>query len=84
LCQILRNGLTCYGRSAGIDKAQVAARLLDTYFKQIFEDGFFHADPHPGNLFVMPMVKADDRLGADVRKHEEEDTEDKDWDEEEW
>ncbi len=29
--------------------------LLDTYLKQIFEDGFFHADPHPGNLFVTPI-----------------------------
>ena len=41
--------------SAGIDRSQVAARLLDTYLKQIFEDGFFHADPHPGNLFVFPL-----------------------------
>jgi predicted unusual protein kinase regulating ubiquinone biosynthesis (AarF/ABC1/UbiB family) len=40
---------------AGIDKAEVASRLLDTYLKQIFEDGFFHADPHPGNLFVKPL-----------------------------
>ncbi len=38
--------------AAGIDKSEVAARLIDTYLKQIFEDGFFHADPHPGNLFV--------------------------------
>lgn len=37
---------------ANIDRAEVAARLLDTYLQQIFEDGFFHADPHPGNLFV--------------------------------
>ncbi len=37
---------------AGIDTTEVATRLLDTYLKQIFEDGFFHADPHPGNLFV--------------------------------
>jgi len=43
--------------SAGIDKTEVAARLLDTYLKQIFEDGFFHADPHPGNLFVMPITQ---------------------------
>jgi len=43
--------------SAGIDKKEVAARLLDTYLKQIFEDGFFHADPHPGNLFVMPLTQ---------------------------
>ena len=37
---------------AGIDRSEVATRLFDTYMRQIFEDGFFHADPHPGNLFV--------------------------------
>jgi len=41
--------------SSGIDRAEVAIRLLNTYLKQIFEDGFFHADPHPGNLFVTPL-----------------------------
>jgi predicted unusual protein kinase regulating ubiquinone biosynthesis (AarF/ABC1/UbiB family) len=41
--------------AAGIDRAEVAKELLDTYLKQIFEDGFFHADPHPGNLFVTPV-----------------------------
>ncbi len=41
--------------AAGIDRADVAKRLLDTYLIQIFEDGFFHADPHPGNLFVDPQ-----------------------------
>ena len=41
--------------AAGIDRKEVASRLLDVYLKQIFEDGFFHADPHPGNLFVTPM-----------------------------
>jgi predicted unusual protein kinase regulating ubiquinone biosynthesis (AarF/ABC1/UbiB family) len=30
--------------------------LLTIYLKQIFEDGFFHADPHPGNLFVTPLT----------------------------
>jgi len=40
--------------AAGIDRAEVANELLDTYLKQIFIDGFFHADPHPGNLFVTP------------------------------
>ena len=39
---------------AGIDLKEVAQRLFDTYLQQIFEDGFFHADPHPGNLFVTP------------------------------
>jgi predicted unusual protein kinase regulating ubiquinone biosynthesis (AarF/ABC1/UbiB family) len=48
--------------AAGIDRAEVAVRLLDTYMKQIFEDGFFHADPHPGNLFVAPnpVLKTDE------------------------
>jgi len=41
--------------AAGVDRAEVAVRLIDTYLKQIFEDGFFHADPHPGNLFVQPL-----------------------------
>jgi predicted unusual protein kinase regulating ubiquinone biosynthesis (AarF/ABC1/UbiB family) len=40
--------------AAGIDRSEVANELLDTYLKQIFSDGFFHADPHPGNLFVTP------------------------------
>jgi predicted unusual protein kinase regulating ubiquinone biosynthesis (AarF/ABC1/UbiB family) len=41
--------------SAGIDRSEVANELLDIYLKQIFVDGFFHADPHPGNLFVTPL-----------------------------
>jgi len=45
--------------AAGIDRAEVAKALLDTYLKQIFEDGFFHADPHPGNLFVTPIPASD-------------------------
>ena len=40
--------------AAGVDRGEVAVRLFDTYMRQIFEDGFFHADPHPGNLFVDP------------------------------
>ena len=32
----------------------IARRLAVSYFKQIFEYGFFHADPHPGNLLVLP------------------------------
>ena len=41
---------------AGIARSDVANILLDTYLKQIFEFGFFHADPHPGNLFVTPLA----------------------------
>ncbi|MFA5354559.1 MAG: AarF/ABC1/UbiB kinase family protein [Thermodesulfovibrionales bacterium] len=38
----------------GIDKKKLAVTGVNVYFKQILEDGFFHADPHPGNLFVLP------------------------------
>ncbi|MBX3010341.1 MAG: AarF/ABC1/UbiB kinase family protein [Caldilineaceae bacterium] len=41
--------------AAGIVPTAVAERLLDIYFKQVFQAGFFHADPHPGNLFVRPL-----------------------------
>ncbi|MCC6545378.1 MAG: AarF/ABC1/UbiB kinase family protein [Nitrospirae bacterium] len=34
-------------------KKVLAKNLTDAYLKQIFEDGFFHADPHPGNIFVL-------------------------------
>jgi ubiquinone biosynthesis protein len=39
--------------SLGVDRSELAMRGVDAYFKMIFEDGFFHADPHPGNIFVM-------------------------------
>jgi len=39
---------------AGIDSREVAELLLEAYFKQVFVAEFFHADPHPGNLFVRP------------------------------
>ena len=38
----------------GISPAMVNRLLIKTYLKQLLEDGFFHADPHPGNLLVMP------------------------------
>src|SRR3972149_6126453 len=40
--------------AAGVPRAEVAQRLFKTYLTQIFRRGFFHADPHPGNLFVAP------------------------------
>ena len=40
---------------AGIDPRDVANLLLEAYFKQVFVAEFFHADPHPGNLFVRPL-----------------------------
>lgn len=41
-------------RAHGIDTAEIADRLLDVYFKQVFEAAYFHADPHPGNIFIRP------------------------------
>ena len=38
----------------GIDRKQVALNAARIIVKEVLEDGFFHADPHPGNFFVMP------------------------------
>jgi predicted unusual protein kinase regulating ubiquinone biosynthesis (AarF/ABC1/UbiB family) len=43
--------------AAGIDRREVSKRLMDTYTRQIFEERFFHADPHPGNLFLYPLER---------------------------
>lgn len=37
-----------------VSPEKVNRLLIKTYLKQLLEDGFFHADPHPGNLLVMP------------------------------
>ncbi len=36
----------------GYDTKEIAKKLTYNYFKQVFEDGFFHADPHPGNILI--------------------------------
>jgi predicted unusual protein kinase regulating ubiquinone biosynthesis (AarF/ABC1/UbiB family) len=56
--------------AAGIERAEVARRLFDAYLKQIFEDGFFHADPHPGNLFVQPLTPLPAGASPDVTSGE--------------
>ena len=43
--------------AAGIDPAAVAQELARATFQQIFVAGFFHADPHPGNIFVTPGAR---------------------------
>ncbi|WP_369047235.1 ABC1 kinase family protein [Sinomonas sp. P10A9] len=40
--------------AAGIDPVQVAPVFASVMFDQMFKNGFFHADPHPGNIFVTP------------------------------
>ena len=44
--------------AAGVDREEVAQKLLDVYLKQVFEDGFFHADPHPGTFSFCPRLPA--------------------------
>lgn len=38
----------------GVDRAQLAHNLSECFLKQFFELGFFHADPHPGNMLIRP------------------------------
>jgi len=60
---------------AGSERIEAARQLLESYYKQIIVDGFFHADPHPGNLMWWKnriyfldfgMVGA---VGPDFREH---------------
>ena len=41
-------------RAANIDPHAVATRFVESFYKQLFVDRFFHADPHPGNFLVQP------------------------------
>ena len=47
-----------YGKDDEYDKEKIATVGVDSFIKQILVHGFFHADPHPGNIFVLD----DDRL----------------------
>lgn len=40
--------------AAGHDREELARLVTKAYLTQVIEHGFFHADPHPGNIFVMP------------------------------
>lgn len=41
-------------REAGVDIPKLAATGVEIFFTQVFRDGFFHADMHPGNILVRP------------------------------
>ncbi len=43
----------------GYDRKDLSRKGASAFFKMVLQDGFFHADPHPGNIFVLP----DGRLG---------------------
>lgn len=46
-------------RAAGIDPRDVAPVFAAVMFDQLFTNGYFHADPHPGNVFVTPTPGAE-------------------------
>jgi predicted unusual protein kinase regulating ubiquinone biosynthesis (AarF/ABC1/UbiB family) len=58
------NGIRIDDRAAllarGIEPARVVEIVARAYLRQVFGDGFFHADPHPGNLFVLDEPEAAD------------------------
>ncbi|MDD2320852.1 MAG: AarF/UbiB family protein [Geobacteraceae bacterium] len=39
---------------AGLDRKLVARRGADAFLRQVLEHGYFHGDPHPGNVFILP------------------------------
>ncbi|MDD9974746.1 MAG: AarF/UbiB family protein, partial [Candidatus Poribacteria bacterium] len=43
----------------GFDRTELAETLVEMFYTQVLSDGFFHADPHPGNVFVLE----DGRIG---------------------
>lgn len=43
--------------SSIVEKKQIAKQFTDSMFQQIFIGGFFHGDPHPGNIFILPNNK---------------------------
>src|SRR5712691_6129502 len=52
--------------AAGINRLEVAKRTVCAYFYQFFKAGFFHADPHPGNIFVKKGSTGDGPIVAFV------------------
>jgi predicted unusual protein kinase regulating ubiquinone biosynthesis (AarF/ABC1/UbiB family)/nucleotide-binding universal stress UspA family protein len=61
----------------GPARKEAARQLLESFYKQILVDGFFHADPHPGNLMWQPEEEAlyfldlgmIGEVGPDLREH---------------
>ncbi|MEM8863173.1 MAG: AarF/UbiB family protein [Chloroflexota bacterium] len=59
--------------AAGIDEKQVANDLIEAYLFQLFKHGIFHADPHPGNIFIRavgPELTDEERAAGKYRKHQ--------------
>jgi predicted unusual protein kinase regulating ubiquinone biosynthesis (AarF/ABC1/UbiB family) len=57
--------------SIGIKREEVMEKVLDLYFRMIFSKGFFQADPHPGNIFVLQdgrIALLDFGLSREIKK----------------
>jgi ubiquinone biosynthesis protein len=50
--------------AAGIDRAALAEKGIRLFYTQVFRDNFFHADAHPGNIWVDPSRRSDPRFIA--------------------
>lgn len=61
-------------KDAGYDLEEIASKMADNYVKQIMEDGFFHADPHPGNVRIREgkIVWMDMGMMGRFSKHDQE------------
>jgi ubiquinone biosynthesis protein len=61
LCIEFIDGVKCTDLNAvakiGLTGPELAVKGINLYFEQVFVHGFFHADPHPGNFFIMPNKK---------------------------
>ncbi|RUM61472.1 MAG: AarF/ABC1/UbiB kinase family protein [Persephonella sp.] len=44
-------------KELGINTKDIAIKLTDAFFKMVFKDGFYHADPHPGNIMILKNKK---------------------------
>lgn len=49
-------------RAAGVDPSDVAVKLVQSFYKMLFVDRYFHADPHPGNFLIEPKEGGGFRL----------------------
>ncbi|MFA6033967.1 MAG: AarF/ABC1/UbiB kinase family protein [Myxococcota bacterium] len=54
ICMEFIEGIKITDAGEGYNRETLAVNLLEASFKQVFEDGFFHADPHPGNILALP------------------------------
>ena len=66
-------------RASGVDLANVARKGAEVYLEMIFRHGVYHADPHPGNMLLMPdgkiglldfgmVVRMDEKTREDIEE----------------